>query len=979
MLPLWIIDITENSSRRDCFISLVEKIKHVHISINRTSNTEETGSSSLDVQNESVETESRTIQSEESLTTVSDDSSSSLREELDKRDKKLAQKRTKADGDYWYYSQISFDSEMESLKIANNTNSQSSDDDATANISHEESETAVVDNLYRFQEDLVQEGMDFVASLRKSNCHPYQTINVVVLGDITQKRTQLLFPSIAAMLQKEKGRFLPHHIHQGMEIIGMLFIPCNVNTKDVDERARILKTLKEIEVQHTTKSVRGYDHMMLYQDVQNRTECSYPILNEEEQAQYLLQCLVHLYYACDTVHPLLSGTGSADDFYFSMGATSAFFDMAIEDENDIANIAYNLVNKFKEKGDKQKTADNSLIILEHNVIKAEQFIKAASDLEDLHIDSIDLRDPNPHPIKNYLSDSLKRIYYNSYLRFYPKNLMAKIVEHIDESTKEVLLKVGTARKRAYTNTALGIKPSIARLISKVTPNEGGLFFIEEQLKETQGCLSKEKSKVKGCLEVEFWSEIQDNHVPRLLKKHFEEYHASYTHDVETKNNGVGCAELKAEALKDLTSHISKEPTTLSIICRCVMAGIMCSLALVPILNILSPTFIDLGRIRRNSEFWYTLLFFLPTLVELIQYYLYLRKKGMLVRVLKSYYLHDAYARVANRIEMESAHFYDKLTELCGEYINRCKRIRKDLHIDTDKSTLEIEIPLTKFNININGGKFGEESIIPVDKIERSRIRIAGHPKFVNELDRQLYYILINYLNNDFSILFNDVDIIENQNMVLDEETGHYKFRSREEIEAENEDNWKNIIVGFKKTLTENIRKEMLPREHPTISDNLLQHFKHTRKAEFIEPMLNYTATNGEITSSADREYADIKTNQEVAQIFKPYLPHYDTKYQIDQFADLYNRYIFVTRWRSFEHFSLNRILPREDFDLDIRRQLVVESTTKEKEIPISSLLLWSLFPEDDASAEWFKLFSADIYNTAYTRRQVFREKLNTND
>ena len=108
MLPLWIIDITENSSRRDCFISLVEKIKHVHISINRTSNTEETGSSSLDVQNESVETESRTIQSEESLTTVSDDSSSSLREELDKRDKKLAQKRTKADGDYWYYSQISF-------------------------------------------------------------------------------------------------------------------------------------------------------------------------------------------------------------------------------------------------------------------------------------------------------------------------------------------------------------------------------------------------------------------------------------------------------------------------------------------------------------------------------------------------------------------------------------------------------------------------------------------------------------------------------------------------------------------------------------------------------------------------------------------------------------------------------------------------------------------------------------------------------
>jgi hypothetical protein len=31
MLPLWIIDITEKSSRRDCFVSLVEKIKHVHM------------------------------------------------------------------------------------------------------------------------------------------------------------------------------------------------------------------------------------------------------------------------------------------------------------------------------------------------------------------------------------------------------------------------------------------------------------------------------------------------------------------------------------------------------------------------------------------------------------------------------------------------------------------------------------------------------------------------------------------------------------------------------------------------------------------------------------------------------------------------------------------------------------------------------------------------------------------------------------
>ena len=138
-------------------------------------------------------------------------------------------------------------------------------------------------------------------------------------------------------------------------------------------------TLKEIDVQHTNSSVRGYDHMMLYQNVQNRAECNYPMLDEKGLAEYLLQCLIHLFYACDTIHPLLSGTSSADNFYFSMGASSAFFDMAVEDDVDCFNIVSNIVNKFKEKGDKEKTENKDIRILDDNVIKAEQFIKKATE------------------------------------------------------------------------------------------------------------------------------------------------------------------------------------------------------------------------------------------------------------------------------------------------------------------------------------------------------------------------------------------------------------------------------------------------------------------------------------------------------------------------------------------------------------------------------------------------------------------------
>ena len=949
MLPLWIIDITDKSPRRDFFESLVKEIHHTHLSLdNKPKDGEQTNNENNGGQDKKNPANKEINESDNSTKDI-----------LDARDKRLAAKRTTVYGDYWFYSQVNCDELPESLDSENIT------------------DIEIAEKLYSFQNSLVEEGIDFIETLRKSNAQPYQTINIAVLGDITERQSQLLFASIASMLQKEKGRFLPHHIHQGMEIMGMLYIPCDVNTKQVCERVKIQRTLKEIEVQHTNSTIRGYDHIMLYQNVQNRTECNYPMLDPKGQAEYLLQCLIHLFYACDTVHPLLSGTGSADDFFFSMGATSAFFNMDLEDETDCTNIAYNIVSKFKEKGNKEKAADKDLKILKNEDINAKQFIQIATDIEDLDIYQVNLSSPNPHPIKDYLADSLKRIYYLSYLRRLPIDLMNSIIEFIDDNTKETLQKVSIARKNAFRNVAIGIKPSINNVIKKITTDDGGLFFIEELFKDAQGRLSKEKAKIKNCLEVEFWSNIQEEHVPRKLRKHFEDYHTCYTHDNETKNDGSGCADMKKEALKDLSGHISQEPTLLSIICRCVLLGIIFSLAIVPILNILSPHIIDLGRIKRNSEFWFTFTFFIPTLMQFIKFYLYQRKKNMYIRVLKSYFLHDAFARVANRIEMESAIFYDRLTDLCGEYLERCKMIRKDVHIEANDTQTDTELPLTLFNINLNGGTFGGETIIPDDRIKRAQIRVAGKPRFVNELNRELYYILINNFSDKLEILFNNVDIRDNKNMILDEASGRYIFRSHSEIEKEDAEKWQDTIKEFKSALISGIHKEILPREQPTICDNLIQYYKTVRHTEFLEPMLNYAATNGELTSSADHEYADIKANREIEPLFACHLPHYDTRCQVDQYTPLFEKFIFITRWRSFEHFSLNRILPREDFDRDIRSNLV---TGKEENIvSTSSVLLWALFPDDDTSSEWFKLFDSEVYNKAHAKRKIIREKLNTND
>ena len=44
----------------------------------------------------------------------------------------------------------------------------------------------------------------------------------------------------------------------------------------------------------------------------------------------------------------------------------------------------------------------------------------------------------------------------------------------------------------------------------------------------------------------------------------------------------------------------------------------------------------------------------------------------------------------------------------------------------------------------------------------------------------------------------------------------------------------------------------------------------------------------------------------------------------------------------------------------------------------SSLLLWSLCP-DDSSSEWFRLFDSEFFAEAYEDKNVYRQFLNQND
>ena len=177
---------------------------------------------------------------------------------------------------------------------------------------------------------------------------------------------------------------------------------------------------------------------------------------------------------------------------------------------------------------------------------------------------------------------------------------------------------------------------------------------------------------------------------------------------------------------------------------------------------------------------------------------------------------------------------------------------------------------------------------------------------------------------------------------------------------------------------------MIPRPNPTVSDKTLAYSQSNRRPDILEPLIEFAACNGEVTSTADTEFADVKANRdEIHSLTNPFLPIANTKYQIEKYDAFYKKYIFITRWRSFDQFSFNRILPREDFDEHIRSKRVydtssVDNTPEEKKISISSISLWALCP-DDTSSEWFRLFDPKNYKEAFEIRETYKKILNQND
>lgn len=968
MLPLWIIDLREKSERKERFRELLLKLDNVLVPAPNRRQDSAVVSPGAEV-GADLPAAARTTSAGGAAVT---EKTGTIKETIEQEYKETAERESKIRGYYWRYSEMA--------DVYRRIEREPADPDPAHDAPK---------RLYRFQCELVKEGQEFIRTIRQSTARPHVKVNVVVLGDVTEELSRLVMPSVAALIQKEKGRILASHIHQGMEIIGMLYIPSDINTYPVNARKNMRRTLTEIEMQRGATTIRGYDHMMLYQDVQNRTECHYGKLTDREVAEFLFQCLVNMYYACDESHPLISGTASADIFYFSMGACSVYFDTEKEDNKARYNLAMNLIRAMKSEGDGERTPVEKLHILNEGEYDPRSFFTSEA-LEELEVGDVEPEKPVLHPVKNYLAKHLKRLYYHTYLRFFTKRMHLKIVESIDRATKRALESISAESKRRIKDAPKHLLDGIHNVLTKLSSDDGCIPAVVRLLKELKESVSKQKSGVANILDLYFWDKIiyhERGYIPKDMEDTFMEYHDVYRSDVRSKNGGSGQTEMKKEAINRLNGLLSNEATILSRICRSVLLGIMLALAVVPVLNLVSPHLLDIGRVGRYAEWWSVGLFFVPPVIQLVSWLLYERRKRRAERDLQAIYLHDAYARVANRIESEIISFYNRLIALSERYEKRCEAIMKQIEEGFEKGMEAAPlVPPTLFNQPLIGGAYGIDRLLPPDAAEDCYVNINFIRHNLREIGKREYFIFINSNSSLIAELFKGVDICENLQRRVNAE-GKEELVSKEQQEKEQEEEWLRLRDRFQEELKEIVMMAIQPRENATVGEKIEEYsLSHPGSAPLLRPVIDYTATNGELISSADTEFLDVKLNvAAMEERILPLVAMHNRKFQLDRFLPLYRKYLFITRWRGFNHFSFNRILPMEDFDENVRDTLVSQYAAEPAEGERgaaadlrSTLLLWALCP-DDISQDWFRMFPKDEYADAVQRMETYREILNQED
>ena len=815
-----------------------------------------------------------------------------------------------------------------------------------------------------FLQELVEKGQTAIRGLKTIKPINECCMNICVIGDATEEFSLKFFSSVAALVKREKGRLIPGHIHQGINILGMLYVPSDIHNADFPKRQAVLRCLKELDLQHRVNLAAGYDRIMLYQDTQRRTAKFYPLLNVEQRMDYLMQCLIHLYYICDGTHPLLDAN-AADDFFFSLGLGSLYYDTNEQDENDLRLVGNNIFTSLKEKGTVD-SFDLEISIFDLPLVSVGTLFDTLKvDLpEVIDLTSLDIEEPNPHPISKFMDKHLLQLFYRGYLVRYPGELLNKIVEKIANCTHDFLIRLNDRAKGYYEKMEDTLRKKIKEILHvNVSPEVGCMELLRNKIREFKKALGKMREEVKDETDNTLWNSIIVERIPKRYHDAFNDYHTCFKQD-EADTSATNCDDLKAEATGLLTKLLSHEPTLLSTMVRCFLAGIILVLAIMPVIEFVSPTFVNLGNVKKWSYIWAAALFMIPILIAYFKKLRYYHKIRIYADRLIAYHLHDAYARVVNRAQNQIYWFYDRMVDLCSEYEKRLDKIDEETEVMDDTHIYSLVLPKTMFNQPVIGGKCCDIPLFPDSEMNRNKLSIRGNIARVDKISKKQQYTIVHDYSDLFLELFDGVKVYDK--IARDPSSKELSTFTDEDIEEFREQEWAKAKGVFHRDFVEKVKMLIVPRTDKTIAQrlNLLASMPENQDgfrifAEFCEP-------SGEFVANDDKEFADIKTNSTAMRnAFAQYIPLFSTQVQVST-DDMYRSFLFLTKWRTFSHISPNRILPETDlFDKDI-----FERWAKP---PKSSLLLFALI--GNMSAEWYELFSSRALTDIPDYCKVYKDEI----
>lgn len=816
------------------------------------------------------------------------------------------------------------------------------------------------------------------------------SVNICILGDVTELTTLKLFTVLPAAIKSGKTRIVADHIHQGISILGMLYMPSTIKEYPYENRQDALRCLQELEVQRNVSRTGGFDKVMLFQDTQHRTEKIYPTLTPLQQADFVFQSLIHLYYASDSFHPLLENNNN-EDFYFAMGAGSLYYDARAQQEEDLRMIASRVLEVFSKEPEKD-SASSSVPFL-NEAVSFDSLVEAMQSEDAMPIidTSLDNLVPKPakHPVDQFADKGLKRYFYSSpkyaWIRHYPTRFLSAVINSVSHSTGDALLKVNENTRSYYEKVARRLVPDKIESIIKnnASPEKGGACLIRNKFEELKKEVINIRARVPAEIPDKIWIPFEESLEPEYHDA-FQEYHDAFSNDGDSADGR--CEDMKKEAMDKFVKHLKKGTTVFSRVIRAFLLGVIMVIGLMPVIELyLSGGFnssqalrypFHLDSLTGISQFWYliaVLLFMIPAGWEMVQYYIYHRRLHRYQNRLVAYYLHDAYARFANRIHNQAIVFYDKVIRLCDEYLLRSEQVLQGQSLQDKVSTYEMELPRTTFNqpvvdgfccVGSVGGEIKNERFFPHSEIGFGELEVNGKGVRIDKLgEKMIYEELINKHSQKIVLLYDGV------------------CECVDDPEVDRDFVWSNAHKKFLGQFLPVVKKQLRKRNDTTVGDKLMT-FKNDRlNLPGFKLFSEFCATSGEFTADDDIRHADLKTNSySVPGLFNPYMPLYNCRFETDPSDRLLKSYLFLTIWRTFRSLSFTRVLPENDledksYDLsDNYPENATEDKSSDDNVHCrydSSLALYSLI--GDLSAHWYRLFPPKTLSKVDAKCEKFRK------